>query len=356
MKTIKNILIRAFVWLWQKWIPQNTGDHQKILIVSTTGLGDTVWATPAIRAIKVTYPDAQLHVLTTGLGKEVLLYDPHIDDIHVISSQSRWSLWKLLKKSSFDTILIFHASQRFVFPLCALLGAKRIISTEGENKGLDALCTYLTPKRPVHEIERRRYLAEAIGASCQETPIEIPTSQEEMEEALHFLHHAGWKHPNPLIVLQPGAKDAFKIWPKEYFIQTALALQEHHPLILVTGSPNEAKYVQAIAREIPHSIPLFGQISLRVLICILQKASLLITNDTGTMHLGFSQSTPTLALFSPTDPRFCGPRLIDHATIIYKPPSCHTCLKKRCREAFCMRQINVKEVIAKAHQILEGRL
>jgi heptosyltransferase-1/heptosyltransferase-2 len=71
---------------------------------------------------------------------------------------------------------------------------------------------------------------------------------------------------------------------------------------------------------------------------------MVIANDTGPMHLAFAQKTPTIGLFTPTDPALCGPYYVDAAVTIAKKPTCTPCLRKRCKEPFCLMQISVQEV------------
>jgi ADP-heptose:LPS heptosyltransferase len=77
---------------------------------------------------------------------------------------------------------------------------------------------------------------------------------------------------------------------------------------------------------------------------LIEKLDLLITNDTGPMHIGFAMETPTFALFAPTDPNLCGPYKINHAVVIQKPQTCIPCLRKACASPFCMEQISLENV------------
>src|SRR5262245_11713716 len=153
---MKNLLIRLILFFWPK-AKESGLPPQKFLIVSTTALGDTLWATPAIRALRETYPHATIDLLTSPLGHQVLKNNPHIDALFTIGDPLFLSLFRLfflLKKKHYDAILIFHSSQRLILPFCALLGAPKIIGTKGLNKGLDFILTHLLDNRPKHEIER----------------------------------------------------------------------------------------------------------------------------------------------------------------------------------------------------------
>src|SRR5579872_5467935 len=147
---LKNKLIKLLLSFFS---PRKPSGVQHFLIVSTTGLGDTLWATPAIRALRHSYPDAYLALLTTPLGFDVLHNNPHIDEFYIWKKPHFFSFFSLLfslRKKNIEKIFIFHASQRAIFPLCALIQAPEIIGTEGINKGLDFILTKRTSYKPMH--------------------------------------------------------------------------------------------------------------------------------------------------------------------------------------------------------------
>jgi ADP-heptose:LPS heptosyltransferase len=79
---------------------------------------------------------------------------------------------------------------------------------------------------------------------------------------------------------------------------------------------------------------------------LIEKFNFFITNDTGPMHIAFAMKTPTIALFSATDPKRCGPYHAENVSVIYKNPTCIPCIRKRCRVPFCLEQISPEEVWA----------
>jgi heptosyltransferase-2 len=348
---LKNILLYCIAKCLQCFIKKEYSSSS-ILIVSATGLGDTIWATPAISALKEGLPHSKIHLLTTGLGKEALLHSPHIESVLVTTAQSLFALYKELLSLKIGSVLIFHSSDRYLLPLVASIGASKIVGIRGEQKGLERLLTHKIERGNLHEIDKRMLMAKQLGAASSPRPLEILVTQEEEKEALYFLKKQGWDGKSPLIGLQPGAKDAFKLWPAEYFIATAKKLQSYHPFFVITGSLYETGLVKQIASHIPNSLPLFGQISVRTLMGIIKILSLYITNDTGPMHLAFSQNIPTIALFAPTASSLCGPYLANNAFVIQKKQTCLPCLKKKCQSSFCMRQIAVEEVYIAAAKIL----
>src|SRR4051812_37568277 len=115
MSRWKNFLINGLVRMAQLF--QKKGQHDHFLIVSTTGLGDTLWGTPAIRALREAYPQAYMGCLTTPLGAEVLKNNPYLNELFVLKNPFFLSTLKLffqLRKKMIGTVLLFHTSQRAI--------------------------------------------------------------------------------------------------------------------------------------------------------------------------------------------------------------------------------------------------
>lgn len=316
--------------------------------MSTTGLGDTLWATPALKALKNAYPDSQINLLTSPIGAQVLKNNPHIDQSFSIKNPilpHLFSIRRFIKKANPDTIFIFHASQRLILPLCAMSRASLIIGTHGINKNLDHLLTTALPKKYEHEVERRLAQTASMGAQSNDKKLEWHTSPKEKLKALAFL--SNFDKSKPLFILHPGAKDRFKQWPPSQFIELGKKLSaELGAQILISGNAAEKELCETIKNEIPGARSIAGNLSLRDFAAVLPFASCFITNDTGPMHIAFATNTPTVALFGPTDPNLCGPLPSCKAVVIAKKRTCRPCLRKKCQDPFCMRAIGVDEVFA----------
>jgi len=315
---------------------------RKILIVSTTGLGDTLWGTPAVKAIKKSYPDVSLSLLTSPIGRQLFLHNPYIDQIFTLGSPaflSSLSLLASLRREHFDTILLFHLSQRPTLPLCHLTKAANIVGTYGINKGLDSLLTHPLPQKAQHEIERRLEIARHLGPLEAPPYMELYLTPEEEAKVLPYFSN------DFVVAIHPGAKDKFKQWNPSHFAAIGKKLvQEKGAKVYITGNQEETLLAAQIAKEIPYGESLAGKLPLRETAALIKKCNLFITNDTGPMHLAFALNTPTVALFSPTDPLRCGPYHLDKVALIQKKKSCIPCLRKKCRVPFCMDQISIEEV------------
>lgn len=357
---IKNAIISFLIWCTNALPRTKRSDGpRRILIVSTTGLGDTLWATPAIKALRSSFPTAYIGALTSTIGYEVLSGNRHLDDIFVVQEPPLFPLLKLyrtLRKKKFETILIFHTSQRPVLPFCHLLRPTDMIGTTGINKGFDHLLTKVLPKNEVHELQRRLDIAAAAGAHTLNPSLELFINEDDEKSINQFLQKHKLLSYLPIICMHPGAKDTFKQWPPESFIEIGNRLsQQLGAQIIITGTAAEEPLVKEIARQIPGAIAAAGVFTLKTLAALLKRANLMITNDTGPMHIAYAMNTPTIALFSPTDPKLCGPYFAQKALPIAKPRACNPCLRKKCLEPFCMLQIHPDEVFEAAQTFLHHK-
>lgn len=350
----KNRLIKAILWIFnpETTRPKHGETPSKFLIVSTTGLGDTLWGTPAMRSLRQSFPDSEICVLTSSIGASTLEHNKHIDEIFILGPSVFLSLVRFLstlRKRKFDAVLVFHTSQRMVLPFCALLEPSALIGTAGINKDLDFLLTKPLPKKHQHEIERRLDIVKEVGAHVSDYSMELNTSPEDEKKARHFLESHGIPEHIPLVGLHPGAKDAFKRWPTSHFIEVGKRLTQHLGCqIIVSGDHSEALLILEVASKIPNAIPMAGELPLPAFAALQEKMMVFITNDTGPMHMAFAKHTPTVAIFGPTSPELCGPFHIKNANVLATKKTCSPCLKKGCADPFCLLGIGPEEVYSAA--------
>lgn len=342
---VKNQLIKALVSLLKSKSSCQDGE-KRFLILSTTGLGDTLWATPAIRALRESFPTSYIGVLTSPIGKDLLRHNPRINELFVVKNPCLLSLLPLyfqLKSKKFTHVLNFHTSQRPILPLSAILGAQEVIGTRGLNKGLDFLLTKPLEPARIHEIQRRLNIISEMGAHTLNFSMELFLSAEEDKCAEQFL--LAWLPRGiPCVALHPGAKDGFKQWPTSHFIELGNRLVQNLGCrIIVTGTPAEKALVHSITSQIKGAVSA-TDLPLLVTAALLKRMHLMISNDTGPMHLALAVQTPTIGLFTPTDPNLCGPYFVNSTLAIAKKPTCSPCLRKKCAEPFCLLQIGVNEV------------
>ncbi|RJQ53528.1 MAG: glycosyltransferase family 9 protein [Nitrospiraceae bacterium] len=337
----------------------HTRQSRHFLVISTTGVGDTLLGTPAIRALKETYPGCRVCVLTSPAGYEVLKENPSIDRLFVF--KKGWSnlfllppLLTSLRLEKFESVYIFHTSDRIIFPLAYLTGAAEIAGIEGQSKDLDFILTQKI-KSPdnIHGIEARLNLVNLSGAKTPDKTLSVYLTDKERETAGKFLNNQGLNEGPLLAGLQPGAQKPFKCWPAKNFIELGNALREKFKCgIVITGSPDEKILADGIASKVKGAISVAGRLSLRETAAVIKKLNIFITNDTGPMHIAFAVKTPAIALFCPTDPALHGPYHAKHVSVIRKPVPCCPCAGKNCLDPVCMEQITPEEVLSAVESVL----
>lgn len=343
--SLKNTFLKAALSAFA--IPPRPPTQQKrILAVATTALGDTLWATPALESLRKSFPDCYLGVLTSPIGMAILKNNPYVDKLFLAEEPllpKFFRLKKALVAEKFDTVLLFHASQRLALPLCASIGASRIVGTQTINKGLDFLLTDPLPNSRQHEIVRRLKMVERIGGSIHSETLSLFLQSDELLP----------KREGRWVAIHPGSKDRFKRWPEKKFAEVGLALKEKLGCeILITGTRDEEDLMQKTAAMIPGSHIADRDLPFRRFAALLQQMDLLICNDTGPFHTACALGTPVIGLYAATDPSLCGPHRAAKGLAIAKKSSCTPCIKRKCRSPFCLLQIGACEVTDTALKLL----
>lgn len=345
---LKNALLKAALALFHMPKHCQAGRPKRILVVATTALGDTLWATPALESLRKSFPDSYLAVLTSPIGMEILKHSPYVDKLILAKEPiflKFFRLRKMLALENFDTVLLFHASERLVLPLCASIGAAQIVGGEKINKGLDSLLTDRMPSVRQHEIARRLKMVEHIGGRVHSETLSLFLQPEERLP----------KRKGRWVALHPGSKDEFKRWPEKNFAEVGRYLSEKLGCnILITGTQNEADLMEKTAALIPGAVLAERNLPLRRFAALLEQMDLLICNDTGPFHVACALGTPAIGIYAATDPFLCGPYRAKNSVAIAKKASCTPCLRRKCRSPFCLLQIGPCEVRDVAIKLLSN--
>jgi lipopolysaccharide heptosyltransferase II len=198
-----------------------------------------------------------------------------------------------------------------------------------------------------HALERYLDLVGQMGVPTDGATLEYPVPPESLQKAGSLLRLDG-SFPRPIVVIHPMAKWETKQWPLDNFAGLITALGKKKASIVVTGSPQDQEPVKEIMRQVGGSPPvlnLVGKTSLRELAGIFALSDLVLTPDTGPMHLAAAVKAPLIALFGPTAPWRTGP-YGNHHSVLRKGLPCSPCFKKKCDTLECMNSITVDEVLA----------
>jgi heptosyltransferase-2 len=336
---------------------------KNILIVNVNWIGDALFSTPFIRAVREAYPDSRIACLLHPRCREVLEGNARIDEIIIYDEEGRhkglFGKLKLisgLRNRKFDTALILHRS--FTKALITLLaGIKERVGYDLKHRGFLLTKAVEVPGEDIHKVEYFLNIAKAIGVEPHDRSYEFFIDKRDRDVAQELLFRHGVKDPDPLVTLCPGGNWDPKRWPKENFALLADEIAERfNAKIVITGAKRDEKlgeYVAGLMKRKP--INLSGKTSLKELGAIFERSSLVVANDTGSMHLAVAVKANVIALFGPTSELLTGPYGNGHYIVISKDRDCEVpCYDVSCKDNRCMKEIKVEDVINEAVKFLNA--
>ncbi len=338
---------------------------KNILVVSSTAIGDTLLSTPAIRALHQRYPRAHLTGHIRDKYLELFANNPHLDEIIPYYGGYHRFLHTVLalRRRRPDAVAILHGNGPQAIPMAYLSGAPFVvrIPNRSEYRYLlsnqeQSTANECNPEE--HGIHDRLRTAALLSAPSNNKRMVLVVEDSSRREVADYLQAKGFANASPLIGFQVAASTVSRMWMKERFAQLGRQLLDKspHSKIIITGSPQECAYCREVADMIdsPRVLVSAGELSLKQVPAMLEKLDLLLTGDTGVMHMAIALGTPTVSLFAVADPRksaACYDR--DKHLVISKDKTCDPCPGKKCPYPKCMEQIEVEEVFAAVQQLLK---
>ncbi len=337
-------------------------------------LGDSVMATPTLRAMRQLYPQARITALARSTVRPIIDACPWVDRIITtrparkgMSDSRRKNIFALaarLSSAKFDTAIILANSFRTAL-LTRMAGIPRRIGYDRDGRGgllTDRLLARRAQGRfvPVSAVEYYLGLPRYLGALDPDTRMELVTRPQQDQRASELLAQAGYAPDDarPLVLLNPGANyGAAKIWYPDRFAAVAdRCVEEHGAVIAVNGAPKERAILDAVvgAMKSPAiDLPKLGA-DLTVLKSVVKRARLMVTNDTGPRHVAAALGVPVVTVFGPTDPAWTDIGFALERQVMVKV-FCGPCQKKHCPlDHRCMTQITPEMVFAPASALLAG--
>lgn len=329
----------------------------KILILKPSSLGDVVQALPVLRLLKRQLPRSRIDWWIDSRLAPLLAGDPDLHRV-VRFERQRWASpahWpemlrsiRELRAQTYDWVIDLQCLARSgVFAWLA--NGKLLIGLDEPREGARGFYDIIVPRASFHTHAVDWYLAvlPRLGVTVNHAFTWLP----ERPEAAAAIR-AKW-NPTPArwLALQPGARWWNKRWPAEHFAELVRRLtQEYADLrFAVLGSADDQPLADIVCRAAPERcLNLAGQTSLPEMIEWLRRCALMVTNDTGPMHVAAALGKPVIALFGPTEPRRTGPYGQLERVIQHRLP-CVPCLKPRCawpRPMECLTAITPETVLA----------
>jgi ADP-heptose:LPS heptosyltransferase len=362
--------------------PATSHQPRRILVRSTNWLGDAVMTTPALLRLREQFPEAHIALLTPEKLRDLWLHHPAVDEtIAYESGKNIFSVGRRLRVGGFDLALVLPNSPRsaletWLAGIPQRIGYARpwrsvfltqavparaggvkmrkrsvheIKSLVGPGQGGASGTPALHPGN--HQIHEYLHLAAALGANPEPLPPQLTVTPGEIEAVKMKFGLTGITQP--VFGLNPGAEyGPAKRWPVVYFIAAARQIQQRTPCAwIVFGGKRDVfltNQSQAALCKQSKVFNLAGITSLRELMALLKLCRVLLTNDTGPMHVAAALGTPVVVPFGSTSPELTGPGLPGDARhrLMKSDAPCSPCFLRECPINFrCMNGISVERVV-----------
>lgn len=294
----------------------------KILVITLSNVGDVILTTPVIKILKENFPHSSLSVMCSERVSELFDSDPIIDKVIIynkfITLKEKIKLVLKLRKKKYDIVLDLRHT---LFPL--FLGAKynNSVFKIRENSNIH--------KRDFH-LNDLNELNLNLNIDKKLPYLYI---SDNIRKKVKGILEKNMLEENDYIVVSPGGGSGAKLWPKENFLKLCNLIKKNYGYkILLVGDKEDKKITKWIYEKInPEAkiIDMAGKTTLLPLAGIVKNSKLLITNDSGVLHIGSAVRTPIIAIFGPTNEQNYGP-LGDKTKVIKKDFNCRPCIYASC--------------------------
>jgi lipopolysaccharide heptosyltransferase II len=351
-------------------------DVKRILCVRTDNLGDVLMTTPALHALRSAAPGRHLTLLTSSAGCALAPFLPDVDD--VIRYDAPWAghhaskagasdlaMHALLKRRGFDAAAIFTVYSQNPLgaaTLCYLCGIERRLARCRENPY--ALLNDWVPEREPehgtqHEVLRQLSLVNAIGAHTNDTRMRMTVTDTERIALDAALGARGIDAAQPFMVMHPGATAASRRYPAERFGSVAAELIRATGMnVLVTGSAAEAALAHTLRASAPPAARPFiheltDALDLGAFAALIERTRVLISNNSGPVHIASALGTPVVDLYALTNPQHA-PWQTPHR-VLFHDVECRWCYRSVCPYGHhaCLLGVDAQAVVDATLDLLD---
>lgn len=328
---------------------------RRVLVIKPSAIGDVVHALPVLNLLRRHWPGAEISWLVTPACAGLLDGHPMLHDVIRFDRKAYGRSWRSpktllalfafardLRRRAFDLVIDLQGLFRSGW-LAAVTRAPVRVGLADAREGAGLFYTHRVPVGlpERHAIERYLCVTEVLG--CGRGPVEFPFATDDADRA-----HVAALVPARYAVLLPGTNWATKRWPVERFAGMVGPLRERFGLeTVVAGGPGDANLAARIVETAPGVMNLVGRTNLRQLVALLERAAVVVANDSGPMHIAAALGRPLVTPFGPTNPVRTGPFGRMDSVISLGLP-CGPCYSRHCSHQSCLRGLDIDPVLALA--------
>lgn len=353
----------------------------RILVIKLADLGDVLTATPALRALRQTWPRATLDLLLTHHTAAAMRYSPVVDNLIPADNFRVFSIKEALRpalpreavyllrrlaRHPYDAVVILHhlttRSGALKYKLLAAAARAKIIAGLKPPGNRGRFLTHTIPDAGFgarHEVDYWLNVAALLGASTPDRRPELTVSPADEDWAANVLQPLA----KPVVVIHPGSGgfSTARRWHPARFAAVANTLVAEGVSLVLVGQPSDD--TAAVKKQLGAPVlDLTGQTSLHQLAALLQQSNLFIGGDSGVTHIASAASLPVIAIFGPTNAAAWGPTA-NNQVVLQAPIPCNPCayidhrlgLRNGCPAKTCLKLVKPEHVIDVARQLLAGQ-
>jgi heptosyltransferase-2 len=342
---------------------------KRILVRGPNWLGDAVMCEPALRGLRKLFPDAQIALLVKPAVADLFVGHPALTRVLTYDTKGRhaglsgkWALAGQLRRQGFDLAVLFQNAFEAAF-LTFLAGVPRRYGYATDGRSLLLSDPVAAPDRRtlVHQVRYYWELLKPLGLTGDPSAPELVVFPEEEQAMAGRFAQGGLTATDVVVGINPGSTyGGAKRWLPERFAEVTERLcrtiresREQQASVVIFGAKGEEQLGREIAARLSsRSLILSGATTIRELMAAVKRCAMLLTNDTGPMHIASAFQVPVVAIFGPTDWRTTSPFGSAH-TIVRQPVDCAPCLLRECPiDHRCMTRVTVDQVYGASVQQL----
>jgi lipopolysaccharide heptosyltransferase I len=351
-----------------------------ILIVKLSALGDVTHTLPALTALRRAHPSARIAWLVEAAAAPLVTGHPALNEVLIWPRREftralrsgHWAgAWRVLRAFlrdlravRYDVVLDFQGLLKSAVWVALARGDRKV----GWGRGMarsEGSYLFLNERVPavsmeVHALERGLLLLEAIGIPRGPVVYDLPITVEARTRAEQLLQTGGIGARDRFVALHPMTRWPTKQWSSERFAAVADAVRAQGFPAVFTGATEDRAGVDAVFACLKGpALRLDGRLDLKTLAAVFERAAVVVSTDTGPMHMAAAVGTPVVAVFGPTAPNRTGPYGCTHR-VVRAGVACSPCFSRTCRSSVgepmaCMKRLETVDVIRAVIQTLQGQ-